>query len=217
MTRTRTFLAALALTGTLGLGTALTGCDATDSDSALAASENVPLAALSPQTLFEGVMLGNGPAAAALPDIHQMQTPDAESRAFYRFVVDGVRADDPAYFDAFAAGITSGNHTRVSQTIDEAGVRILRVMATHPDPEIRAAASGTAGEEHSTSIADDSEGTVFMLVDVHAVAIAYYNAIWRYVAQTISEVEQNKAGISNHGPALQREQIVASVTERLAR
>ncbi len=105
------------------------------------------------ETLFRGLTFGDGPVAAALPELYA-QVPRPEDSGLTQeqlqgiestktFLVSEIKRRDPVFFAAFADGIQSGDPVRVAAALDRSG-RILtgilrdieRENSTAPDPSV---------------------------------------------------------------------------------
>ena len=157
---TRFSLYALTAVVALGLGVGLTGCDAAAPE-APAALSHTPLDG---ETLLRGVLFGDGPAAARLPEIwdtpgsHAARTPREATRtadAFLSFVA----AERPDLIGRFEQAATSGDAPRVSRALDEATAALADFSTA------TAAAKGGPGEAGSEQRIVVDSGTF--------VAIAY--------------------------------------------
>jgi SdpC family antimicrobial peptide len=90
------------------------------------------------ETVFRGVLLGDGPVAKMFPEIWsspqlapyleraEQQTSAKELAAAKQKIVDLVRTQDPTFFNRFGTEMQSGDHIRIQQAITEAGSRLKK-------------------------------------------------------------------------------------------
>ena len=121
------------------------GCDAASESAAVDPAFDASV--LSGEELFSGIVLGDGPAAYAIPELWGAREvraaaaaraardegdPEAASAlaTLREDVVASIAASDPAFFDRFKADVTSGSPLRVQHALREAGSTILSEFAT---------------------------------------------------------------------------------------
>ncbi len=94
-----------------------------------ASSDVVRRAPLAGRALYQGMFFGVGPAAQLFPEIWenedlkariQRQGREGEFETAANAVSDMIAGQDPAFFDRFAAGIQSGDHLLIEQTMKDA-------------------------------------------------------------------------------------------------
>lgn len=93
------------------------------------ANEGTPATSLlshDAETLFKGLVLRTGPVAQAVyPDQPVTATVSPVARRFERDLIAQIRKDHPSFFARFERAITSGDHVRVGQAIDDSR-RVVR-------------------------------------------------------------------------------------------
>jgi SdpC family antimicrobial peptide len=101
-------------------------------------SNEVQQARLDGRALYTGMFFGVGPGAKLFPEIWendaldaraQRQGREAEFETAANGVADKLAARDAAFFDRFAAGIQSGDHLRIEQTMKDAREQTRAVVA----------------------------------------------------------------------------------------
>lgn len=141
-------------------------------------TESVQYAKLSGEELFRGLMLGDGAAAGALPEVWQnpaMRSARSASSAaelasqttMQQYIMGFIGGTDPEFFERFRATMTSGNPVALRAAISDAGVRTRDALLSHPDPAVRAAATGTTG----TELGDPEANCVVVIVAYAAVLV----------------------------------------------
>lgn len=184
------------------------GC--TDAPIAGVETETVQYAKLSGEELFRGLMLGDGAAAGALPEVWQnpaMQGARAASSAaelasqtqMQEYIFAFIGDADPAFFERFRASMTSGNPVALRAAIADAGMRTRDALLSHPDPEVGAAVKGTTGGK----VGDPEVNCVVVIVAYAAVLV------WDWYWGPDSEQEINPD--SN----LRQDEFVHMVSQRL--
>ena len=109
------------------------------------------------ETLFRGLVFGEGEVAKAFPEIWGGKKIDdprwtAEAREAVvqakAALISDMRTADPGFFDRYGAALQSGDRLRIERMLDESG-KLLRQVA---DSRIAAAQSGAPGDANGTCI-----------------------------------------------------------------
>ena len=129
------FLVVPALLALAGLSAACAG-DRTPT----AAATQAPAARFNGEQLFRGIYFGQGEAGNALPEIwaegksaeaHAHNAAElAEVRHQIDAIVAKVNAQDPRFFDRFAADVRSGDRLRIQGAVDQGATMLLKAIDT---------------------------------------------------------------------------------------
>lgn len=94
------------------------------------------------QTLFRGIVLGQGEVAQLIPEIrdHYMvenfATSDEQLREIFDFqdrLLAAIAVSDPAYFEGFKTVMESGDHLRIQRKLDESALVVWKAIMTLPE------------------------------------------------------------------------------------
>lgn len=102
-----------------------------------------PAQGYSGEDLFKGLLLGQGPVADLFPEVwndvkefrEQAIPPEEFEKAqlamsdYADAMIETIAAEDPGFFDAFAAEIQSGDHLRVESAVYDGAEKLVDVIA----------------------------------------------------------------------------------------
>jgi SdpC family antimicrobial peptide len=183
------------------------------------------------ETLFRGLIFGEGEVAQAFPEIwggKKIDDPSwtAEQREAVvktkALLISDMRTADPGFFDRYAAALQSGDRLRIERMLDESG-KLFRQVA---DSRITTSQSGNSGSASGTCIIE----VLFVVVAVFINVAADLNFVtaWNFVLNR-NLVYNTEAfwgggggGITDPGDdqqlvmRLQRDQVVNMLAVRLA-
>ena len=186
------------------------GCDgATDAPASTSA-----VASLSGEQLFTGLVLGNGEAAAALPEVwnapqilkarsESVVEASAEAEMDAR-VVDAIAAADPTFFSRFETAITSGRHTVIREAMQEAGSAVGKVVLEDPAFGLQA----SDGTSKSTVVATAEANCVIVIVAYAAVVI------WDWKWGPDEEIAEERQFAD--APVLRQDEVIDLIATRFA-
>jgi SdpC family antimicrobial peptide len=125
------------------------------------------------ETLFRGLVFGEGEVAKAFPEIwggKKIDDPswtaeqrDAVVKVKTELIAD-MRTADPGFFDRYAGALQSGDHLRIERMLDESG-KLFRQVA---DSRITTSQSGNRGSATGTCIVDVLFVVVALFINVAA-------------------------------------------------
>jgi len=171
------------------------------------------------ETLYRGMIFGEGPVAALFPELWEgVDRPTVQSVGSERYgqvraarsqILSELKKSDPQFLDHFADELQSGSHVRVSRAMDEAGRKLASVVAalgadlSAPVP--------TDGSETGLCVA--VAGPVFVFVAAVAVAAGAY---YLNVAMTVNAVYQSDRYWSHSDDAFDPGSSYSLAADRLA-
>ena len=169
------------------VGLVWAGCDSAGPAQPSAAAPTFDASALSGEELFRGLVLGDGPAAFAVPELWGTRdVRDAVAARAARVEVDpeasvslaearqavvaSLAASDPAFFERFKADVTSGSPLRVQRALRETTSRLL----TETSSELRSDRDIIYIYAVDSNVVLDYDLSVNYNMDLHTSVFVFY-------------------------------------------
>jgi SdpC family antimicrobial peptide len=157
------------------------------------------------ESLFRGLVLGEGPVAQAFPEIwagREVESPSwtpaerlrvAEAKSA---LVGAMRRSDPAFFDRFGKALNSGDPVQIDGAMEDARAVLTRVAAPHGFPRQKPDGSGK-GACITLAVAANVALAVNVAaawnIAVYANAVYTENFFWEYQQVDRSPLQHDQA------------------------
>ncbi|MGI6187052.1 MULTISPECIES: sporulation delaying protein family toxin [Bacillales] len=169
------------------------------------------------ETLFRGIIFGQGPVAHLFPEIWTKdllsKVNQKETKQVIDHLVARMKAKSPSYFAEFERAVYSGDHLKINKAIDKGG-QILDQVIKEDERRVKSGKEGYGTGQCVLYVAYAAAAISAAAIYSHIVALNAGGAVTIYLAVAVSKYFW--VGDKPNELALQKEMLINNIVERLA-